>query len=247
MTPSDVGSFFDRLTSDYTAVIERAFPRYRDMLRALLDYLSVHLPVAEVPEAAGEGHTSLNGILELGCGTGNLSVLLEQQYPNARLTLVDISAESLAVCRERLENSDRHQFVVADFRELSFAESSFAAVTSSIAIHHLPSPDKQGLFQRVARWLEPGGTLIFADQFRAVSETVYARHIELWKAASLEAGSNEAEFAMWMEHQRDHDHHDSLAQHAQWIEAAGLTEFDCVWRCLLWSVVMARRPLQVQP
>ena len=54
-----VGQFFDALSDDYTRTIERCFPRYREMLWALLDYLPRKPQVASV--------------LELGCGTGNLS------------------------------------------------------------------------------------------------------------------------------------------------------------------------------
>jgi hypothetical protein len=39
MSDPDVGQFFDALTGEYTTVIERCFPRYQEMLWALLDYL----------------------------------------------------------------------------------------------------------------------------------------------------------------------------------------------------------------
>ena len=37
--PASVGSFFNSLTSQYTEAIERCFPRYREMLATLLEYL----------------------------------------------------------------------------------------------------------------------------------------------------------------------------------------------------------------
>ena len=88
--PNSVGLFFDSLTDDYTATIERCFPRYREMLWALLDYL----PEMEQRPA----------VLELGTGTGNLTVLLAERYPEAPVTAVDLSEESLEVCRDRLQD-----------------------------------------------------------------------------------------------------------------------------------------------
>jgi len=81
MNRESVEQFFDALTDDYTATIERCFPRYREMLWALLDYL----PRKRSPSA----------ILELGCGTGNLSELRANRFPTASLRLVDLSGESI--------------------------------------------------------------------------------------------------------------------------------------------------------
>lgn len=222
-----VGGFFDALTSDYTETIERCFPRYREMLWALLDYLP-------------EGHACHN-ILELGCGTGNLSVLLAEAFPNARICVVDVSEESLDACRSRMPDADRVICEAQDIRQLDFENESFDLVASSIAVHHLTAAEKVPLFRDVAGWLKPGGIFTFVDQFRGETEDLYQRHIHNWKKLSLSAGSSEEEFRMWMTHQKEHDHHDTLRQQLSWLEAAGFGVVDCTWRYLLWSVVQARK------
>jgi len=130
-----VENFFDTLTDDYTAAIERCFPRYREMLWALLDYLP--------------RDRLFNSILELGCGTGNLSVILKKAFPTASLRLVDVSGESLDVCRSRIAQSENCNFDQRDFRNLAFGRNSFDLVVSSISIHHLDSAEKQTLFCQV--------------------------------------------------------------------------------------------------
>ncbi|MCA8995688.1 MAG: methyltransferase domain-containing protein [Planctomycetaceae bacterium] len=226
-SPQTVSHFFDSLTADYTAAIERCFPRYREMFWAIFEYL---------PERRFER------ILELGSGTGNLSVVIHEQFPDAHLTCVDCSGESLDVCRERLGKGNI-EIQLADFRELEFPAETFDLITSSIAIHHLTSDEKQVLLQHCWSWLRPGGILTFADQFRGETDDLYTRHIENWKAISLAAGATEQEFAMWMEHQREHDHHDPLRDHFAWLSDAGFESIDCVWRYLLWGVVQARKPV----
>lgn len=223
-----LGAFFDTLSNDYTAVIERCFPRYREMLWALLDYLP--------------SDRTFSDILELGCGTGNLSLLLAERFPQSTLQLVDISGESLETCRARF--ADRQgpcSFVRDDFRSLRFEPQSFDLVVSSISIHHLRSDEKRTLFEGVHAWLRPGGLFAVADQFRGMDDAIYARHIANWKLQSLAAGASEEEFAMWMEHQDRHDHHDTLSDQQEWLAEAGFTGIDCLWRYLLWAVVHARR------
>ena len=226
---STVDQFFDALTDEYAAVIERCFPRYREMLWALLDYLPPEPMVQQ--------------ILELGPGTGNLSVLLADQYPAAVIQMVDVSADSLAVCASRLGDDDRFRYRTEDFRELRFDDSQFDLVISSIAVHHLTSSEKQSLFVEIHRWLSPQGLFAYADQHAGASEDLYRRHIENWKAAAIDAGSTQPEWEMWMQHQADHDHHDTLTDQIDWLRQAGFQIVDCPWRYLLWTVVQARKVL----
>lgn len=227
MTPETVGRFFDSLTSDYTATIERCFPRYREMLWALLDYLPRE---REYPR-----------VLELGSGTGNLTVLLTESFPESSLICVDLSAESLEVCRERLGTNPKVNIVQGDFRNLPFDGGEFDLIISSISIHHLEPAEKRDLYRNCFHWLRPDGIFTFADQFRGTTDDLYARHIGNWKQLSLSAGGTEEEFEMWMQHQREHDHHDTLADQMYWLTGAGFRDVDCTWRYLLWSVLQARK------
>jgi tRNA (cmo5U34)-methyltransferase len=222
-----VDQFFDCLTDDYAGAIERCFPRYREMLWALLDYLPADLQV--------------KNILELGSGTGNLSVLLAEKYPTATIHLVDVSADSLMVCRNRLGDDARFHYDTQDFRQLRFEPGQFDLVASSIAVHHLTSPEKQTLFANILRWLNPQGIFAYADQHAGATDDLYRRHMDHWKAAAIGAGSTGQEWEMWMKHQADHDHHDSLTDQIDWLRTAGFKVVDCPWRYLLWAVVQARK------
>ncbi|MCA9052480.1 MAG: class I SAM-dependent methyltransferase [Planctomycetaceae bacterium] len=222
-----IEGFFDGLSGEYAGAIERCFPRYREMLWAVLEYLPDNLPV--------------RSILDLGCGTGNLSVLMAERYPEASLTVVDLSAESLEVCRRRVAPLTTLQVCEADFRALDYAPGAFDLIVSSIAVHHLELLEKRQLFQQIFGWLSPGGVFTFADQFRGVTRELYARHIENWHKLTQAAGSSEADWEMWMQHQRDHDHHDTLPEQIDLLRESGFDAVDCVWRYLLWGVVTATK------
>ena len=227
MTNENVAEFFDSLTGEYTETIERCFPRYPEMLWAVLNYL----PTGR----------RFENILDLGAGTGNLSVAVHEAFPEATLRVVDVSRDSLDICRERLAECERLICDETDFRNLEFPEGSFDLIVSSIAIHHLDAAGKQSLFQRCHNWLSDGGIFCFADQCAGETEDLYARHIENWKQQTMQAGSTEAEWQMWMQHQAEHDHHDTLSDQMGWLREAGFESVDCVWRFLLWSVIQARK------
>lgn len=230
MTPdqtNSVGRFFDTLSSTYTETIERCFPRYREMLWAVLEYL---------PE-----NRKFESVLDLGCGTGNLTVLLHEAFPEAAIRVVDMSADSLKVCQSRLGRCRVLTCDAEDFRLLDYPPGSFDLVVSSIAIHHLDSADKLALFRRVFDWLTDDGLFCFADQCAGATEDLNSRHLANWKSLSAKAGSSAEEWEMWMQHQADCDHHDTLCDQLDWLRQAGFSLVDCPWRYLLWSVIQARK------
>ena len=106
-------------------------------------------------------------ILDLGAGTGNLSLLLPE---NTDLICVDISPKMLAEAERKLSGRGRTSFVIADL--LAYFDQPlprFDAIVSTYAIHHLTSAEKEHLFSNCRAVLNPGGRLIcgdlmFADQ-----------------------------------------------------------------------------------
>src|SRR5262245_16453968 len=149
--------YFGGMVASYDSLIRRAVPRYEEMTARLLDYL---------PRTAAH-------VLELGCGTGNLSLALASRYPESRITLVDAAPEMIELTRSRLlaiepEAARRIELVTARFEEFTAAPGTFDLVTSCISLHHVR--DKGSLYRSLAAVIAPGGTLRFADQLRGGTE-----------------------------------------------------------------------------
>ena len=151
---------------------------------------------------------------------------------------MDVSAESLQACRGRVDTK-RVTYQQQDFRNLDYAPQSFDLVASSIAVHHLTADEEQSLFGNIYRWLRPGGVFAYGDQHAGATADLYQRHIANWHRISKQAGSSEQEWDMWMQHQRQHDHHDTLGDQMGWLREAGFSIVDCPWRYLLWTVLLA--------
>ena len=222
-----VEGFFDSIAQDYDKAIARCVPRYDEMLTQLFYYL----PSGFEPKR----------VLELGCGTGNLTVRIEKQFPNATIEAVDVSQDSLDLCRSRLSDGSRHVMTKSDFRMLNYEADSFDLIVSTISLHHLTSSEKQSLFDNCVRWLCSKGILSYSDQFAGAASDIYAKHMDGWKAYSRSAGASEREWEVWMEHQAEHDYHDSLPDQLDWLRQAGFSMVDCVWRNLLWTIMQARK------
>lgn len=112
-------------------------------------------------------------IVDLGCGAGNLTRLLADRWPQARVTGVDSSAAMLAEARA---NDEALHWVKADIAEWAPTET-VNLIVSNAALHWLDA--HEALFPRLIRWLNPGGELAVqmprnfqAPSHRAITETV---------------------------------------------------------------------------
>lgn len=98
-------------------------------------------------------------VLEAGCGVGAQTVTLAQNSPEALITSVDISEDSLAEARKKVQTAgfSNVQFGRADVFNLPFSPGSFDHVFICFVLEHLPRPiDALKLLRTMIR---PGGTI----------------------------------------------------------------------------------------
>ena len=102
-------------------------------------------------------------IVDLGCGTGTLSLPLAER--GARLLAVDVSPAMIARLKERAaERSLRWLDGLAmPIEDLRLPAGSADLIVTSYALHHLRDQDKAALVGAAYHWLRPGGTLVVAD------------------------------------------------------------------------------------
>ena len=108
--------------------------------------------------------------LDLGCGTGTLTVMLKQSAPEAHIAGVDGDEEVLAIAKTKAKHA--RVDVTWDYGlayDLPYPDNSFDVVVSSLVIHHLTSADKVRAFQEVRRILRPDGWFHILDFGRPFS------------------------------------------------------------------------------
>lgn len=227
LAETTASDYFGSMAASYDSLIRRAVPRYDEMLERLVDYL---------PSRATH-------ILELGCGTGNLSLALADRYPEATLTFLDAAPEMLDVTRARLANTHsdaiaRARFVRSVFEELDPGMGPFDLVTSSISLHHVR--DKESLYRNIYATVAPGGTFRFSDQLRGATPAIHELNWRRWlEFCRSPANCSEEEVKSLLDHAEAHDHYTPLAEHFRLLASAGFKKLDCVWRNLIWGIIVA--------
>ena len=163
-------------TADFDSGIRRLLPKYDEMLDVLVGCIA----------------SANNRILELGCGTGELTLKILECYPSATIVAIDYSPRMLDFARAKIESAGyaaRWTGIELDFGEwannpnFSGLGDKFNACISSLAIHHLEDEMKLKLFQRIRQSLDAGGCFWNADPLLAESagmKDIYQAAREDW-------------------------------------------------------------------
>lgn len=121
-------------------------------------------------------------VLDLGCGTGTLTLMIKESYPRVHVTGLDGDAQILKIAREKGRGTDI-QWDEGLASALPYPDSVFDRVVTSLVVHHLTTTDKQRAFQEAYRVLKPEGELHVLDfgvphSSLAGFMTLYMRRLE---------------------------------------------------------------------
>lgn len=108
-------------------------------------------------------------ILDVGCGSGALSIAVAKRNPKAEVIAVDrwgkeYASFSRTLCEQnaKAEGVKHVYFTQGDATHLKFPDESFDAVTSNYVYHNIPG-DRQAYLLETLRTLKKGGTFAIHD------------------------------------------------------------------------------------
>jgi len=168
-------------------------------------------------------------ILDIGAGTGLLAALLAQAFPQAQLTLVDISQEMLEQARKRFgAEPGRFRFHALDFSDEPLW-GEYEAAVSALSIHHVSAEAKQLVFQRVYGVLCEGGVFINADQVLGPTREIDRRYHEAWLRQARGRGAAEDDITDALERMQQDDM-STLSWQLEQLEHVGFEMVNCWYK-----------------
>ena len=109
-------------------------------------------------------------VLEIGCGTGNLALLVKRRQPGAEVVALDPDPAALARAARKTARAGLSVQLDEGFAgSLPYADDSFDRVLSAFMFHHLDDGEKRAALREVGRVLRPDGSLHLLDFGGAVA------------------------------------------------------------------------------
>ena len=102
--------------------------------------------------------------LDIGCGTGSLTLLLKKLHPAVEVVGLDPDSKALLLAKGKARRTGLEIKLDKGFSDqLPYPDASFDKVFSSLMFHHLKAEEKAATLREVRRVLKPGGSLHILD------------------------------------------------------------------------------------
>ena len=103
-------------------------------------------------------------ILDLGCGVGMSTFALQEIYPQAKVTGVDLSPYFLAVAQYRAQQYQKEiNWLHSKAESTGLPDTSFDLVSACLMFHELPQTAAKEIITEARRLLRTGGYLTIMD------------------------------------------------------------------------------------
>lgn len=141
-------------------------------------YDDVHSTYMETKKTLGDSlDKETKKILDLGAGTGLELIHVFELFPNAKVTVIDITENMLEELKKR-SFSDHVTTICGDFFEVEFG-NNYDAVISTSALHHFKLEEKIKLYKKIYNCLKEKGQFINCDKIALTQEIEDSQLFEL--------------------------------------------------------------------
>lgn len=179
-------------------------------------------------------------ILDIGAGTGLLSALMIQKFPDAQLTLVDLSESMLSIAKERFSDRSNVRYITGDYSSVDFA-GRYDLICSALSIHHLEHEEKRKLYKKIFDSLNPGGMFVDADQVLGETAAINRRYMAYWDEFLVPCPLSPEDKKQMLYRRDTFDKNEKLSVQLAWLEDCGFCEIDLVYKNRLFVVFTGKR------
>lgn len=153
-------------------IIKKNFSRYAHLYDnyASVQYLAATRLIGYISS------DSITNILEIGCGTGNYTLLLKKKFKTARIKAVDLSGRMTEIAKQKSPAGDI-EFIVQDAEELDLA-GKFELITSNVSFQWFDNLElaiakyKDALIENGTILFSTFGPLTFHELGRSLKEVL---------------------------------------------------------------------------
>jgi ubiquinone/menaquinone biosynthesis C-methylase UbiE len=149
-----------------------------------------------------EIHSQPHRLLDLGCGTGSMTLLLKQAFPSTVVMGLDLSPYMLAVAEDRSRQANLDiNWEHGTAALTQFAAGSFDLITAALLFHETPPATTQAILNESYRLLAPGGQILILDgnqhtlrSLEWLNNVFEEPYIQAYAAGNLDAWLGKAGF-----------------------------------------------------
>jgi tRNA (cmo5U34)-methyltransferase len=224
----NVKEHFEEEATEFDKTILKLIPHYPEMIKSM---------ISAIPHTDSDRFN----VLDLGCGTGNVSLAVKQKFKNASISCNDIAENMIEMAKIKLENYSDIKYYTGDFSKFEF-NGKYDVIVSSLALHHIKTDEEKKKFYGIIYdLLNSGGIFINSDCVLGSNEELTDLYTKKWVEFMLESVTELEVQEKWLPQSKSEDFPTSMMNHLTWLVETGFKEQDIIWKYYGWAVYCGSR------
>jgi len=211
----EIKNHFEGEAKSFDKMFFKVAPFYKEAIEALI----LALPFK---------NRSHPRVIDLGCGTGNITLALMKRYPDAAVIGIDLAQNMLEMAKAKLKGYRRVEFWYGDMRDFDYT-GKCDAVVSSLVLHHVEKPGKKQFYHKIFRALPKGGVFYIADFVLPPTPYLAGVFVEEWKNF-MRKNLSSAQIAATLARHKREDRPAQLLFELDILREAGFKNVDVIWK-----------------
>ncbi|MGC9352949.1 MAG: class I SAM-dependent methyltransferase [Mariniphaga sp.] len=158
MNKSTIGEIKQRFDNDVE--------RFSNLDTGQVSTIDAKISLELITESAKRIVPNAENLLDIGCGAGNLTLMMLSKLENLNCTLVDLSKPMLDKAFERVSQQTDNivTIIQGDVRDVELPKKHYDIILAGAVLHHLRDDnDWETTFRKLFKLLKPNGCLMISD------------------------------------------------------------------------------------
>lgn len=193
-----------------------------------------------VTEAVPFNKKSKLKIIDLGCGTGNLSKKVISAYPKSHLTCLDMSENMIKMAKVKFEKFPGTIFWLGDIREFDYSKK-YDVIISSMVLHHVEGTEKIKFYRKLHKALKNDGIFLNIDIFITKDKNLQKLYTDKWISFMLKSGLSLNKVKEMLLRHKKEDRPVFIEKELENLHKAGFKNPDIIFKNFNFAVYGARK------
>lgn len=213
----DIKKQYSKMADGYDTTIRQLIPKYDQIMMKMVSFLTYD-------------RNQAIDILDIGCGTGNMALLLKKKFFYSNVTCLDPTNEMIKCAKQKLKAYPGIKFVKSKVQDFKFNEKYDAVVVSMVFQNLRNKRQKISVYKKICKSLKQDGLFLMFGPVLAENVFVEEYYMKNWSRYVQRSFTREKIEREWLATYREKDGPDKFLDEISMLQKGGFRSVDVIYK-----------------
>ena len=213
----DIKKQYSKMADGYDTTIRQLIPKYDQIMLKMASLL------------ACDKNQAID-VLDIGCGTGNMALLLKKKFFHSNITCLDPTDKMIKRAKQKLKEYPGVKFVKSMVQDFKFNDKYDAVFVSMVFQNLQNKRQKVSLYRKICKSLKQDGMFLMFGPVLGENAFVEEYYMKHWSRYIQRSFPKEKTEGDWLATYREKDGPDKFLDEISMLQKGGFKTVDVIYK-----------------